>query len=511
MRIASSKCVRPLTACAAILSASLFAGTTADAGQADDTLNAAFTKEVENVDLYYTTAREGLILSHSVWDGLTYRDPVSGKYVGNLATAWRWIDDTTLEFDLRKGVKFHNGEPFDADDVVATVNYVVDPKNGVKAPQNVNWMKSAEKVDPYKVRIHLVAPFPAALEFLSSVVPIYPNEYYAKVGPSGMATHPVGTGPYKVESVEPGRHFVLKKNEDHFKGPKADATIGTVDIRTIPEVNTQLAELATGGLDLIWGVPTDQAEMLQAQGGFQVMNKETMRVGYITMDAAKRTGDTPMANKKVREAINYAIDRKGIVDALIKGSAQVIDSACSPIQFGCDQDVKTYDYDPEKAKALLQEAGYGDGFSVEFYAYRDRSAAEALMNNLSAVGIQPHLNYLQYAALADKVRQDGIPVGFMTWGSNSIADVSAILPEFFGGGGQDQARDKEVMEAIETGDTSIDEEVRKESYGKALKRIADEAYWVPLWTYGTNYAMSEETDFEPTSDEIVRFFDVKWK
>ncbi|NDW05650.1 ABC transporter substrate-binding protein [Jiella pacifica] len=500
-----------LAGLSSLVAAALLASTSAYAGKADDTLHVAFTKEVENVDVYYTTAREGLILSHSIWDGLVHRDPASGDYVGNLATQWRWVDDTTLEFDLREGVKFHNGEPFDADDVVATVNYVVDPKNGVKAPKNVNWMKSAEKIDQYKVRIHLAAPFPAALEFLSSVVPMYPNEYYAKVGSTGMAKQPVGTGPYKVESVEPGRHFVLKKNEDHFGGPKADAAIETVDIRTIPEINTQLAELATGGLDLIWGVPTDQAQMLDAQGGFNVVNEETMRVGYMTMDAAKRTsGDTPMANKKVREAINYAIDRKGIVDALVQGSSEVINSACSPIQFGCDQDVKVYDYDPEKAKKLLEEAGYGDGFSIEFYAYRDRPYAEALMNNLAAVGIRTNLNFLQYAALADKVRQDGIPLGFMTWGSNSIADVSAILPEFFGGGGQDQSRDEEVQKAIVSGDTSIDKDARAKSYSKALNRIADEAYWVPLWTYGAYYAMSQDTNFKPTSDEIVRFFDVTW-
>ena len=161
------------------------------AGKQDDTLRWASDKELESVDSYFNTAREGLIVSRLIWDQLLYRDPKSGEYLPMLASSYKWVNPTTLEFELRKGIKFHNGEKFDADDVVYTINFVTNPDNKAKAPSNVNWMKNAEKLGEYKVRINLKAPFPAALEYLAGPVPIYPNEYYAKVGPQGMDQHPV--------------------------------------------------------------------------------------------------------------------------------------------------------------------------------------------------------------------------------------------------------------------------------------------------------------------------------
>lgn len=185
------------------------------ADKSDDTLRVAFTKELENVDSYFNSSREGVVLQRAVWDGLIYRDPITNEYKGNLASEWEWIDDTTIEFKLREGVTFHDGSEFTADDVVFTVNYVADEANGVKTQRNVNWMQSAEKIDDFTVRIKLKENFPAAIEFLSGPVSIYPSDYYAEVGPEGMGLKPVGTGPYKVVSVTPGQHFVLERNEGY--------------------------------------------------------------------------------------------------------------------------------------------------------------------------------------------------------------------------------------------------------------------------------------------------------
>ena len=246
-------------------------GTWAD--KANDTLRVAFTKELENVDSYFNSSREGVVLQRAIWDGLIYRDPATNEYKGNLATSWEWIDDTTLELKLREGVTFHDGSPFNADDVVYTVNFVAKEENGVKTQRNVNWMESAEKVDDYTVRINLKEKFPAAIEFLSGPVSMYPSDYYAEVGPSGMGLEPVGTGPYKVVSVVPGQHFVLEKNENYHDSPKGQPEIANVDIRTIPDVNTQMAELFSGSLDLIWQVPADQAEKLATMDQFTVKNR----------------------------------------------------------------------------------------------------------------------------------------------------------------------------------------------------------------------------------------------
>lgn len=482
------------------------------ADKANDTLSVAFTKELENVDSYFNSSREGVVLQRAVWDGLIYRDPKTNEYVGNLATSWEWVDDTTIEFKLREGVTFHNGEPFNADDVVFTVNFVAKEENGVKTQRNVNWMKSAEKVDDYTVRILLKDKFPAAIEFLSGPVSMYPNEYYAEAGPSGMGLKPVGTGPYKVVSVTPGQHFVLEKNEAYHDGPKGKPSIGKIDIRTIPDVNTQIAELFSGSLDLIWQVPADQADKLAQMGQFTVANESTMRVGYLQLDAAGRSGeDSPFKKKAVRQAVNYAINSQELVDALLKGKSQVVGTPCFPSQFGCVQDVMTYGYDPEKAKALLAEAGYPDGFTTDFYAYRNRDYAEAISSYLNAVGIKTNFKMLQYSALRELNMKGDVPVAFLTWGSYSINDASAMVSQFFKHGSLDMARDDQVKEWLDVADSSTDPDMRVEYYTKALQRIAEEAYWAPMFSYNTNYVFKTDVDYTPTPDEVLRFTNMTWK
>nr|WP_198670676.1 ABC transporter substrate-binding protein [Oceanicella sp. SM1341] len=482
------------------------------ADKASDTLNLAFSKELETADVYFNTAREGLLLDHATWDGLLYRNPETGEYEGNLATEWTWVDDTTIEFKLREGVTFHNGEPFNADDVVYTVDFVTNPENGVKNTATVGWMDHAEKVDDYTVRIILKAPFPAAEEYLAGPLAMYPNEYYAEVGPSGMGLKPVGTGPMKITELEPGKHYVLERNEDYFDGPKGHSAISKVDIRTIPDVNTQIAEFFNGTLDFIWNVPADQAEQLASMGDYEVVNAPAMRIGYVTMDAAGRADpDGPMTNAKVRQAIYHAIDRQTILDALVKGSSKVIDSACAPVQFACAQDLPTYDYDPEKAKALLAEAGYPDGFTIDFYAYRDRPYAEAMMGYLDAVGIKTNLVFMQYSALREKRIKGEVPLSFLTWGSNSVADASASTGEFFTGTDRDDAQDPEIVEWLAQADSTTDREKRKALYKEALTKIVEEAYWVPLFTYNVNYVLGPDVAYTPTDDEIVRFYAFDWK
>src|SRR5215217_4417999 len=156
------------------------------AGKADNTIRFAYDQAPESVDPFFNNVRIGVIIGQHVWDTLVYRDPNTNEYKGQLATAWRQIDDRTIEFDLRQGVKFHNSEEFDADDVVYTLNFVAKPENKVPTQSNVNWIDRAEKVDKYKVRIFTKKVFPAAIEYLAGPVVMHPNDYYAKVGPKGQ-------------------------------------------------------------------------------------------------------------------------------------------------------------------------------------------------------------------------------------------------------------------------------------------------------------------------------------
>ncbi|MCP4149701.1 MAG: ABC transporter substrate-binding protein, partial [bacterium] len=230
-----------------------------------------------------------------------------------------------------------------------------------------SWIDRVETTGHYSVKIILKKPLPAASEFLSGANPIYPKEYYSKAGPKGFGVKPVGSGPYKIVEVIPGKKIVMEKNKDYFKdSPKGQPGIGKIVWRTLPEINTQMAELMTGSLDWIYLVPPDQAAKLAEIPALTVTPAETMRIGYLQFDAADRSGkehgmDNPYKKLKVRQAINHAINRDSIAKDLLGGQSRAVYSACFPSQFGCEQDVTKYKYNPEKAKKLLAEAGYPDG------------------------------------------------------------------------------------------------------------------------------------------------------
>ena len=198
--------------------------TPAFAQKSANTVRFAYDQAPENVDPFFNNVRIGVIIGANVWDTLVYRDPNTNEYKGQLAKSWKQIDDKTIEFELREGVKFHNGEEFDADDVVYTLNFIAKPENKVVTQGNVNWIEKAEKLDKYKVRLTTKEVFPAAIEYLAGPVVIHPNEYYEKVGPKGQNDKPVGSGPYKVTNYVPGKSITLELNKDYFKdSPKPQA------------------------------------------------------------------------------------------------------------------------------------------------------------------------------------------------------------------------------------------------------------------------------------------------
>ncbi len=500
-----------------IAAAALLAAPTAEAGKSDDTLNWSTTREIAVIDPYYNNTRELVIMGQMGWDGLVFRDIETGEFKPLLAKSWKWDGNKAIEFELRNDVKFHDGSAFDADDVVYTLNHVSNKDNGVLTFRNVSWIANAEKLGTHKVRINLKKPFPPAFAYLANAGFIMPSAHYDNVPnkPDGKkdyaAAKPIGTGPYQVTDVKAGEYVLMEKNPNYFSNsPKGTPQIGKMRFRTIKEMNTQIAELLTGGLDWIWDVPKDQAERMNGNPAITVENAKTFRISYIAFDVLGQSPQEYFKDKRVRQAFSHAINREAITKNLVGPASVVIPSACHPDQFGCIQEVPTYNYDPAKAKALLKDAGLENGFEFDIYAYRQREFTEAVIGDLAKVGIKAKLNFMQYRALRDVVRKGQTPVNHMTWGSYSIPDVSAIVSNFFTHGPDDLTKDDKVKELLAVADNSIDPEKRKDFYKKAFSRIAEEAYWVPMFTYAKYYAWSKDLDFTPTPDEIPRFFTAKW-
>ena len=224
-----------------------------------NTLRIAWRDATPNVDPYYNQLRAGLVLSHQAWDTLIYRDPDTFQIKPLLATSWVQTDDTTWVFELRPGVKFHDGSPFTADDVVYTITTALTDKH-VAVPSNYAYLAGAEKIDDLHVRVKLKRVFPAALEYMSMTLPILPKAYRERVGPDAYSTAPVGTGPYKITKVDGASEIDMERNDDYFDGPKGHPAIAKIVIHEVADATTEITEILAGRADWIWQYNPDQFE-----------------------------------------------------------------------------------------------------------------------------------------------------------------------------------------------------------------------------------------------------------
>ena len=494
----------------ALLALLLVAPGPAVAQKSEDRLRIAWRDALPDVDPYHNTLRTGLVIASHVWDTLIYRDPDTFQLRPLLATSWRYIDDTTLEFELRAGVRFHDGSPFTADDVVYTVRQALDAAR-VAVPSNYSFLEGAETIDPGHVRIKLKRVFPAALEYIATTLPILPAAYRTKAG-DAFSQWPIGTGPYRVTYVGPDR-IELDRNPGYFDGPKGHPSIGRISVDEVPDGAAELSALLEGRADWIWQSSPEALDAVARAPGLVVLRAESMRVGYINMDATGRTGvGNPLTLPAVRQAVAMSIDRGALARQFMPGGARVLDAPCYPSQFGCDQAAAVrYGYDPDRARKMLADAGFPDGFDTRLVGYLIPALQEAVAKYLQAVGIRADVSSLTTAEAVKLSGNGRNPLDSGSWGSYSINDASAFLLYFFTGGDEDYARDPEVVRLLAEASATTDADQRRRSYSAAIRRITEQAYMLPLFTFVTNYSMTRQLNFKPSPDELPRFYLSSWR
>jgi peptide/nickel transport system substrate-binding protein len=243
-----------------------------------------------------------------------------------------------------------------------------------------------------------------------------------------------------------------------------------------------------------------------------VRSGETMRIVFLNLNTMEGTPNPQLRDIRVRRAIQHAIDRETMVKQLVGPGGRVLNAVCFPSQFGCDDSAAPkFRYDPAEAKKLLAEAGFPNGFEIDFFAYRERAHSEAMINYLRAVGIKANLRFMQYAAMREQTRANKVAMAHQTWGSFSVNDVSASTPVYFKFLPDDINRDAEVRDLLEKGDTSVQPEARKEAYRRALALIQERALSVPLYSLVTFYVSGKGLDMKTYPDELPRMWEAKWK
>ena len=360
-----------------------------------DTLRYPIAEAQSTLDTYLSPGSFANLWEPSVYDNLLGFDPSKGRHVSALVKSWSQPNDRTYDLELRGDVTWHDGQKFTADDVVYTLNYLIDPNVRLRLKPSWAWIKSVEKLSSTKVRVIAGEPVPDGLMWLSFGTPIYPRHVHEPLtDKQAFGTRPVGTGPYRIAKIDKNTGIIAEKHAGFVPGPATPAaSIGRVVSEPIDDYGTQTASLLAGKADMVVDLPIQEAIALRDTGRFDVLLAPP-RVGYIFLQFpnAAWAKSKPLSDVRVRTAIVKAIDRKVLLDVSygpLASQLQPTEALCSKEQLGCGYTKMVPSYDPEGAKKLLAEAGYPDGFDVAITAYRDNvEDATAISGMLRKIGVR---------------------------------------------------------------------------------------------------------------------------
>jgi peptide/nickel transport system substrate-binding protein len=477
----------------------------------------AFASDTSTMDPHMHTERMGIIVNQHMFDTLLTRDTKTWQPAPHLAEAIKAVNPTAWELKLRRGVKFHNGEPFTAEAVKFSFDRVLNPDQKSPIRGNFTWIKSVDVVDEATVRINTHKPYPLIHEILTfGNFGMVPPRYVKEKGDAHFARNPVGTGPYRFKEWRKGEQLVVEANEQYWKGAPA---IQTITFRVIPETATQIAELLSGGVDIIRAVPPDQIPAIKSSGAARVTATKILRVVFLQLDGDGRAAKTPLTDVRVRRAVNHAVNVDEIIDKVLGGMAVRTPAGNNPMAFGFDAAVKPIAFSAESARKLLAEAGYPNGFEIPLSTYSGSivavdQVAQAVQGYLGRVGIRVKPRHFadvgQYLGNFRGSKLDGITMA--SWGYNSVFDTDAIYYIHFHTKEPYAYNTSPEMDAwLEEARATVDARKRQELYSKLQRHIVEQAYWVPMYAQYTIEAVSNKLNYEASSDEIMRVFSATWR
>ncbi len=498
--------------------ATLFAVSPGMAQKAKDTLRVGFYDPIPGVDLVYDPKGETSFTARAVFDTLISYNERTRQFEPLLAKSWKVVNPTTYEFRLRDDIRFHDGSPLDADDVVYSINWMADPKVKFRIKTRFLWIDKATKVDQYTVRVMTKGPRTVALARLAISLPIFPSDVHGALkNKAEWGKAPVGTGPYKVVGYDPNTGVRMALNEDFRHGvpSKPAGTIGNVHVMPIPDIQTQVAQIITGGLDMIHNVPKDQAENLALDPRLAVTVSNGILFRYIAFDAIGRTGSTDLADVRVRRALVHAIDRDSIRRNIFAGGDQVeaMDSICKPFQIGCKYDVAPPAFDPAKARALLAEAGKSDLKLQITTLGESRKVAEAIAGYLRAVGVQASIRSVTFGAYRKLQREGKIQTLVHQFSSGGVPDSDALITFYFGSKARNYYGDKDIAAWMKQAGAEFDTAKREAIYRKIFNRINEQAFIVPLAGLSSVFVHTKDLEIDkgiinPFGAQLGR---IRWK
>ena len=401
-----------------------------------------------------------------------------------LATEWEIGEDgLTYTFTLRQGVVFHNGEPFNADSVFATWEFGKDPSNDYA--QNYALVSEIEVVDEYTVILRTEQPSPIFMTVVANEWAMIPPAYMAEVGIEGFEAAPVGTGPFRFVDRVPGDRIIYEANTDYWQ--EGLPLVERVTFRIIPDSTTRVAAVQTGEVDIVNRLSPDEIMLLEGSDAVNIINYPNDRVYYLAFKNIGNGVGTPLEDVRVRQALNYAVNRPGIIEAIFSGEASLVTGFVLSTNLGFDDSLSPYPYDPDQARALLAEAGYADGFSISMGCPTDaylniNEVCLSIQRDLSQVGIDVSVEFKTSNTFWSEPGYGAVgPMFVDSWSTNLGEAINRLEGALIPGNYYTAWEDDDLTALIEQIQTTVDREARAQLYVELQQMMYENPPFVYLY------------------------------
>ena len=463
-------------------------------------------------------------VGRQIFDTLVERD-INLKIVPVLAAELpKLVAPTTWEVKIRKGVKFHNGEDFNADSVKFSLERLAQGQGKLRGATFFAPIDRVEVVDPYTVRVHTKKPWPTFTTVMAFVQGgMYPPKAYAEKDTGFITKNPIGTGPYKFVRWSKDEEIVLEANTNYWRGaPK----IKTAVFRPIPDDAVRVAALQNGEIDVAVNIPPHLATIIDKHPKIFLSSAPSIRTIQLMlythqMDAQhKPTGpyNGPTADKRVRHALAYAIDVDEIIKTVLDGKGVRVATMLPSMHFGYDPSLKPIKQDVAKAKKLLAESGHPNGIDLVLNGpqgryVRDKEVAEAVGGQLSKAGIRTSVKTFEFVNYLNNmvyVHKAG-PVWLIGWGTNSMDAETIYGPLFKAPGIFVNWHNEDFNRMFEEAQSIMDDKKRLEQYHRINKLWVEEMPAVPLYQQIDLYGVNKRVNWKARSDEVIKAYDMALK
>jgi|GEM_PF-5931068 len=470
----------------------------------DRVLTFLTSSDTEGIDPTYCTATASWNHLMQVFEPLIYRDP-DMNLEGVLAESWEWLDDQTMQLHLRKGVKFHSGADFTSESVKLSFDRMFAAKDVTsnRAPKDIP-LDEIEIVDDYTCNIKLTTTCPMLPYYLRTLYMLDPT-VYTEVEPMTDVSKVSGTGPYLMKAYSTAEYMEFEAFEGYWAGP---ANIKKAIFRLVPEASTRANELLAGTADIIQSVSIDQLDTVTTDH-----TRVISAGGGRDTGVAIRCDVEPFTDVRIRQALNYAVDKEAINEALLGGYGEIYAGLCMPPNENTT-DITPYPYDPEKAKELLKEAGYETGLEITITTpdgryVRDKEISQAVAQYFEDVGVKASVEVADFSVMTERKNNGTISNGFY-FGLGGYFDGQGELNWANASIQQNGWEDPYFMDEYAKLKQETDPAKRAELIAQLQVYVHEQAPWVFLFRQPMFYAANDQADMVARRDENFQLYYMSW-